>query len=70
MTGKKKIGLVSAKMHKQDMVVLKELLEAGKAAPGIDRQHPLSEVAEAIRYLEKEHARGKIVIMVERSDKN
>jgi len=47
------------------MVFMKELLEAGKVVPVIDRRYPLSEVAEAIRYLEEGHARGKVVITVE-----
>jgi NADPH:quinone reductase-like Zn-dependent oxidoreductase len=46
------------------LVVLKELIEAGKVTPVIDRTFPLSEVPEAIRYLESGHATGKIVITV------
>jgi NADPH:quinone reductase-like Zn-dependent oxidoreductase len=46
------------------MIVLKELIEAGKVTPVIDRTYPLSEVPEAIRYLQGGHARGKIVITV------
>ena len=49
---------------KNRMIVMKELLEAGKITPVIDRTYPLSEVPEAIRYLEEGHARGKIVITV------
>jgi NADPH:quinone reductase-like Zn-dependent oxidoreductase len=47
---------------KNQMVALKRLLEAGKFTPVIDRTYPLSEVPEAIRYLEEGHARGKVVI--------
>jgi NADPH:quinone reductase-like Zn-dependent oxidoreductase len=43
---------------------MKELLEAGKVVPVVDRCYPLGETAEAIRYLESEHARGKVVITV------
>jgi NADPH:quinone reductase-like Zn-dependent oxidoreductase len=46
------------------LVVLKELIEAGKVTPVIDKTFPLSEVPEAIRYLESGQARGKIVITV------
>jgi NADPH:quinone reductase-like Zn-dependent oxidoreductase len=45
-------------------VVLKELIEAGKLTPVIDRTYPLSEAPEAIRHLEQGHARGKIVLRV------
>ncbi len=48
----------------EDMIVLKELIESGKVTPVIDRMYPLSEVPEAIRYLEGGHARGKVVITV------
>jgi NADPH:quinone reductase-like Zn-dependent oxidoreductase len=41
---------------------MKELIEAGEITPVIDRCYPLSELPEAIRYLEKGHARGKVVI--------
>lgn len=50
--------------NKEDLVVLKDLIEAGKVTPVIDRIYPLSEVPEAIRYLEEGHARGKVVITV------
>jgi NADPH:quinone reductase-like Zn-dependent oxidoreductase len=46
-------------------MVMRELLEAGKVAPVIDRTYPLSDVPDAIRYLEEGHARGKVVIMTE-----
>jgi NADPH:quinone reductase-like Zn-dependent oxidoreductase len=51
-----------AQQKKGDLAVLSELLEAGKITPVIDRTYPLSAVAEAIGYLEKGHARGKVVI--------
>jgi NADPH:quinone reductase-like Zn-dependent oxidoreductase len=62
MTGSKKMGSKMAKSNKKDLVFMIELLEAGKVVPVIDRHYPLSEVAEALRYLEEEHARGKVVI--------
>jgi len=48
----------------KDLLVLKELLEAGKIKPVIDRTYPLDETPAAFRYLEKEHARGKVVITI------
>ena len=65
MTGKK-MGFMMAKMNKKDLVFLRELLEAGKVVPVIDRRYPLSEVAKALRYLEEGHARGKVIITVSR----
>jgi len=66
--GSKQIGLQGiATTPKEDLVVIKELLEAGKVVPVIDKCYPISETAEAIRYLEEGHARGKVVITVEHS---
>jgi NADPH:quinone reductase-like Zn-dependent oxidoreductase len=53
-----------AKRNKDDLEILSGLIEAGKITPVIDRTYPLSEVPEAIGYLEEGHARGKIVITV------
>jgi NADPH:quinone reductase-like Zn-dependent oxidoreductase len=64
MIGGQKMGALSAKPNQKDLVFMKELLEAGKVVPVIDRRYPLSEVAEALRYLEEGHARGKVVITV------
>jgi NADPH:quinone reductase-like Zn-dependent oxidoreductase len=46
----------------KDLTFLKELIEAGKVTPAIDRTYPLSDAADAFRYLENGHARGKVVI--------
>jgi len=54
-----------ASPNNKDMVVLKELIESGKVTPVIDRTYPLSDTPEAFRYLEEDHARGKVVITVE-----
>jgi NADPH:quinone reductase-like Zn-dependent oxidoreductase len=54
---------ISSEKH-EDMLVLKELVEAGKVTPVIDRTYPLSDVPEAIRYMTDGHARGKVVITV------
>ena len=66
MTGSQKIGLMGvAKINTKDLTFLKELLEAGKVVPVIDRRYPLREAAEAIRYYGGGHAQGKVVITVE-----
>ena len=68
--GDKKVGLMgTAQIKQQDLVSLRELLEAGKVTPVIDRRYSLREVPEAIRYLEAKHARGKVVITVDQNDK-
>jgi NADPH:quinone reductase-like Zn-dependent oxidoreductase len=61
---RKVVPFFLAQLNKKDMVVLQELLEAGKMKPVIDRTYSLSEIPEAIRYLETGHARGKVVITV------
>jgi len=66
----RKMGGVSAKRNQKDLVILKELLEAGKIVPVIDRRYPLSEAAEALRYLGAGHAKGKIVITVQPDNKS
>ena len=57
-----KLGTFIAKQKGDNLVVLKELIEAGKVVPVIDTTYPLSEVPEAIRHLEEGHARGKVII--------
>jgi NADPH:quinone reductase-like Zn-dependent oxidoreductase len=47
-----------------DLLVLKELIEAGKVTPVIEKTYPLSDAAEAIRHLADGHARGKLVVTV------
>jgi NADPH:quinone reductase-like Zn-dependent oxidoreductase len=59
-----KLGTFVNKENQEDLLVLKELIESGKVTPVIDRTYPLSEVPEAMRYLEGGHARGKVVITV------
>ena len=53
-----------AKPSSNDLQLLRELIEAGKVTPVIDRSYPLNEAGEAIRYLETGHARGKVAISV------
>jgi len=66
--GRKKTRFFIAKIDQKDLVFLKELLEAGKVVPVIDRRYPLSDAAEALRYLAEGHAKGKIVLTVEHSN--
>lgn len=64
-TGSKKIGFQGiATTPQEDLLVIKELLEAGQLAPVIDKCYPLSQVVQAMKYVVEEHARGKVVIMV------
>jgi NADPH:quinone reductase-like Zn-dependent oxidoreductase len=65
--GRKKTRFFIAKINQKDLAFLKGLLEAGKVVPVIDRRYALSDAAEALRYLEQGHARGKIVLTVEHS---
>lgn len=67
--GSKKMGFLLAHSNQKDLVVLKELIEAGKVHPVIDRRYPLSETAEAIRYLTEGHPRGKVIITMEHNNK-
>lgn len=64
MIGSKKMRFFIANVNPTDLIVLKDLLEAGKVVPIIDRQYPLDEVAEAIRYRGEGHAQGKVVISI------
>ena len=57
-----KFVMFIAKTSKEDLTFMGELMQAGKVTPVIDRRYSLSEVPEAIRYLEQGHARGKVVI--------
>jgi NADPH:quinone reductase-like Zn-dependent oxidoreductase len=57
-----KLFTVLARPSKKDLAIVRDLMEAGKVTPVIDRRYRLSEVPEAIRYLEAGHARGKVVV--------
>jgi len=58
-------GGMMANMNAKDLGVLRDLIEAGKVTPAIDRRYRLGEVPEAVRYVERGHARGKVVISTE-----
>src|SRR5438128_5579953 len=66
--GDKKFRFFVAKSNSEDLVTLKELMEAGQIMPVIDRRYPLDEAAQAIRYFEEGHTRGKIVITMDHDD--
>lgn len=66
----KKMGFMGiAKTNQKDLVLMGELLEAGKVVPVIEKCYPLGEVAAAIRYLAAGHARGKVVITLAGNNK-
>jgi len=60
-----KMGMMMADPSQKDLAVLADMMQSGKVKPVIDRTYKLSEVPEAIRYLEQGHARGKVVITVD-----
>ena len=62
MAGNRKMMNFTGKADKKDLAFMKTLLEAGKVKPVIDRRYPLSEAAQALRYLGEGHARGKVII--------
>jgi NADPH:quinone reductase-like Zn-dependent oxidoreductase len=67
-TGSQEVDIASLVQSQKDLIFMKELLESGKVAPVIDGCYPLSKAAEALRYFEKVHAKGKVVIAVEQNN--
>ena len=59
-----KLGNILVKSGQKQLLEIKALIDSGKVTPVIDRSYPLHAVADAIRYLEEGHARGKIVITI------
>jgi NADPH:quinone reductase-like Zn-dependent oxidoreductase len=64
LTGNEKMHNFQARPNQRDLVLMTELLEAGKVVPVIDRHYPFNEVAEAVRYYGEGHARGKVIITI------
>jgi len=62
--GRQNFILFIARLRKDDLTILGDLMQAGKVTPVIDKLYSLSEVPEAMRYLEQGHARGKVVVTV------
>ena len=59
------MGMMMADLSTKDLATLADLMQSGKIKPVIDRTYKLSEVPDAIRYVEEGHARGKVVITLE-----
>lgn len=64
MAGGRKAVFFIAKPNKPDLNVIRELVESGKVRPVVEREYPLSEIADALRYMGEEHVRGKLVIAI------
>jgi NADPH:quinone reductase-like Zn-dependent oxidoreductase len=65
-----KMGMMMAKVSQDDLKALAELMQSRRVTPVIDRTYPLTEIREAIRYLETGRARGKIIITIAQEDKS
>jgi NADPH:quinone reductase-like Zn-dependent oxidoreductase len=65
--GRKKARFFIASINRENLTFLKDLVETGKVTPVIDRRYPLSDAADALRYLEQRHAQGTVVLTVENS---
>ena len=65
-----KMGMFMAELNKSDLTILADMMQSGKVTPVIDRTYPLNQIADAIRYLEQGHARGKVVITMQHDDKS
>jgi NADPH:quinone reductase-like Zn-dependent oxidoreductase len=66
--GSQRLILLQAAIRKDDLITLKEMIEAGRVTPVVTRRYTLDETSEAIRYLEQGHTRGKTVIVVGSDD--
>src|SRR5881394_1815247 len=64
-----KMGMMLAEIRQDDLTKMSDLMQAGKVTPVIDRTYPLSQIREAMKYLEAGHARGKVILTVEQENK-
>jgi NADPH:quinone reductase-like Zn-dependent oxidoreductase len=64
IAGSKKMGILMAKQDKKNLMFLRDLLASGKLVPVVERTYPLHEAADALRYLEQGHAKGKVVVTI------
>jgi NADPH:quinone reductase-like Zn-dependent oxidoreductase len=62
-----KLIFMLAQANKDDLEVLRDLMQGGKVTPVIDRRYPLAETGQAISYLEQGHAKGKVIITVDQN---
>ena len=60
--GSRKAAFFVAKINKPDLAALRELVEAGKVRPVVERRYPLDEIVDAFRYLGTGHVQGKLVV--------
>ena len=61
---KQKFAMYIAKLTREDLAALADLMQNGQVKPVVDRTYELTETAAAVRYLEEGHARGKVVVII------